>query len=381
MNYEKISSNYEDRYYYVAFNHFQKIGPINMARLEKFFPNVRQAFFAGTEELERAGLNPSLARDFTGWRKTPEADIENIINVLEKEQIKFITWHEPSYPALLKEIHTPPPLLYYKGSLDGQLKNRLAVVGSRRHSAYAAKIITELLPAVIDAGIEIISGLALGIDALAHQAALDSGGITLAVLGSGLDDHNIYPRANRQLAENIISNGGALLSEFPPGTPPYKQNFPQRNRIISGLAQATLIIEAKTKSGALITVNHALEQNREVLAVPGNIFSEFSAGPNELIKAGAKTVTKTEDILEVFKISADIKKDLPKKINAPYQPENAIEALIYDLIKQASARAEHITPDEIIKKSQLDTAIVNSTLSMLEIKGLAKSDGFSYDLN
>lgn len=365
---------------HLGFSYFGKIGPVKLQKLENYFPNLTNAFAATGFYLEQAGLSSKLAGEFIYWRQSfcPE----KVIGELEKEKINFITWHDPAYPRLLLEIPAPPPILYYQGELNGEIKNRLAVVGSRKHSAYAEKATAELLPPLIEAGIEIVSGLALGVDSLAHQTTLNHQGKTLAVLGSGLNPANIYPWSNRRLAENIITSGGALISEFPPDTPPYKQNFPQRNRIISGLCQATLIVEAKDKSGALITANFALEQNREVLAVPGNIFSEFSAGPNKLIKAGAKTITAAEDILEVFKIESPAepaKEKLKKRTH--YQPENIIEAAVYNLIKQAGERAEKITTDEIIKISKLDIATINSTLSILEIKGVAKNDGCGYDLN
>lgn len=377
--------NYENRHYYLAFSHFQKIGPINMKKLEKFFPDMRQAFFANTIELERAGIRPSLADDFIKWRKSSAASMENMINTLTKEGISFITWNDPNYPALLKEISSPPPVLYYKGRLDDETGKRLAVVGSRKFSAYGEKAIAALLPEVIEAKINIISGLALGIDTLAHQKALKLKGKTWAILGSGLDRKNIYPAANRRLAQEIIDSGGALISEFPPGTPPLKQNFPQRNRIIAGLAQATLVIEAKEKSGALITANYALEENREVLTVPGNIFSEFSSGPNRLIKSGARTITSPDDILDVYGISAKSNRDNQTIKSSPGQlsffPKNEAETLVYKVLVEASERAEKISIDEIIRKTKLDTSVINSTLSILEIRGIAKNSESGYDLN
>ncbi|HBA36300.1 TPA: DNA-protecting protein DprA [Candidatus Falkowbacteria bacterium] len=373
---------YENKHYYLAFNCFQKIGPMATKRLENYFSDLKNAFTASSFALEKAGLNPKLAGEFIAWRRNWR--IENVLTELEKENISFITWHDPEYPPLLKEISAPPPVLYYKGCSEefaGKIKNRLAVVGSRQHSAYAEKIIAELLPPLIAAEIEIISGLALGIDALAHHKTLDLKGKTWAILGSGLDAKNIYPSANWRLAENIIANGGLLLSEFPPGTPPYKQNFPQRNRIIAGLAQATLVVEAKAKSGALITAAYALEQNREVLAIPGNIFSEFSAGPNDLIRSGAKTVINVDDILEVFKLTSSASTPSKKlKAHSSYQPENQNEATICNLLKSAEERAEALSADEIIKNTKLDTATINSTLSILEIKGVISSAEFGYKL-
>jgi DNA processing protein len=216
---------------------------------------------------------------------------------------------------------------------------------------------------------------------LAHQETLNNKGITVAVLGTGIDAASVYPYSNRKLATEIIKSGGVLISEFPPKTPALPQNFPQRNRIISGLCQATLVIEAKEKSGSLITASYALDQNREILAIPGNIFSEFSGGTNNLIKAGAKTITKTEDILDVFKIETPktLKNKQPK--TRTVKLENEIETKIYTAIKQAHDRSEKITTDEIIKITKLDTATTNSTLSILELRGIAKNDEIGYDIN
>ena len=377
-----------NRFYHLGFSYFNKIGPVNLDCLEKYFKDLRAAFTGDIYDLEKAGLRSGLALKFVRWRRS--FCLEKVIQELEKEKINFITWHDSEYPKLLKEISAPPPILYYKGSFDSNIKNHLAVVGSRRHSSYAEKVISDLLSPVAGAGIEIISGLALGVDGLAHQVALTARGRTIAILGSGLRINNIYPLSHRPLAERIIASGGAIISEFPPETHPYRQNFPQRNRIIAGLAQATLVIESKEKSGSLITAAYALEQNREVLAVPGNIFSEFSAGPNGLIRAGAKVIMGADDILEVFKISTNsaISNDKPiKKLSTAsqkkhdYRPTDAVEAIVYNLIRQATEKAETITTDEIIKKTKLDTATINSTLSMLELAGIAKNTEYGYDLN
>ncbi|MFA5184780.1 MAG: DNA-processing protein DprA [Patescibacteria group bacterium] len=373
----------ETRRCHLGFNHFQKIGPLKLRTLEKYFLDLRRAWSAGRSELERAGLKPELAKEFTEWRSSFQMTVA--LSELEKENIDYVTWHETAYPRILKEISVPPPLLYYRGRLDGIEHKRLSVVGARQHSAYAEKVITEILPPAIGAGIEIVSGLALGVDTLAHRVAIGASGRTIAILGSGLKADLIYPSANRHLAAEIITTGGALISEFPPQTPPYRQNFPQRNRIIAGLSQATLVIEAQQKSGSLITAAYALEQNREVLAVPGNIFSKFSDGPNRLIGAGAKIILSAEDILDIFGIPANAPipaghiKDSAQ--SAPYRPTNKAEAIIYGLLQAATARAEKITADQIIKTSQLDTALVNSTLSILEIAGIAKNTESGYDLN
>ncbi len=366
----------------LAFNCFTKIGPVRMTALEKYFCSSVEAYCASAVELNRAGLSEKLVSEFTSWRKT--FDLSKMITDLKEEGINFITWNDDNYPAILKEISDPPFLLYYKGSLSifqRNCNNYLSVVGSRNHSAYGEKILSELLPPIINAGLIIVSGLALGIDALAHKITLLNNGLTIAVLGTGLDSKNFYPPANSNLAKDILKNGGLIISEFPLGTPALKQNFPQRNRIISGLARACLVIEAKEPSGALITAAHALDQNREVLAVPGNIFSEFSKGPNTLIKAGAISVLRASNILETYDINESIDELTTKKLSPHITLNTETEKLIYDLIKQAHDCAETISVDEIIKKTKLDTALINSTLSILEIRGVAKCTDIGYDIN
>jgi len=374
--------------YYLAFSYFFKIGPAKLKRLEVFFPNIAAAFHAQAYYLERAGLEPSLAAEFIRWRKT--FDISRTLAELAASGTRFITWHDPLYPALLEQIPYPPPVLFYWGDWQPEREikpRRLAVVGSRQPSAYAAKVIGELLPPIITSGVEIISGLALGVDALAHQATVMNNGRTIAVLGSGLDEDHIYPRENRPLLKNILASGGLVISEFPPGVPALKTNFPRRNRIIAGLAQATLIVEARVKSGALITAGAALEQNREVLAVPGNIFSELSAGPNNLIKEGAKSATCPEDIGEVFGLAFD-KTAAGGFGDQLEQWGGEEEKIVYEIIRQAAERGEKISADEIISQAasrtaeanKLDTATINSILSILEIKEMIASRDGAYEL-
>lgn len=206
-----------------------------------------------------------------------------------------------SYPTLLKEIYDPPQTLYVNGQLRAKEKYPLAVVGTRKVSLYGKKITRSLVEALAQAGFTIISGLALGVDGIAHQTTLDVGGKTIAVLGSGLDI--IYPSFHQQLAQKIIESNGAIISEYELKTRPSKWTFPARNRIVAGMSLGTLVIEAPKKSGALITARFALEQGREVFAVPGSVYNENSAGCNLLIKMGAKPVTKPEDILEAFNLN------------------------------------------------------------------------------
>ncbi|MHB8903856.1 MAG: DNA-processing protein DprA [Patescibacteria group bacterium] len=375
----------EDQKYQLAFNHFQKFGPIKMRLIENYFSDLRTAFYSSSINLEKAGLNTNLVKKFIDWRKS--FNLENCLKELKRDDIKIIAWHDPEYPKLLLEIYAPPPLLYYIGDINilNSAKNFLAVVGSREHGAYANKIISELIPSMVDKRIIIVSGLAYGVDTLAHQKTLLNKGITIAVLGCGLNADIIYPYDNRGLAKEIIRRGGLLISEFPPKTGPLPMNFPQRNRIIAGLCQATLVIESKSKSGSLITAYQALDQNREVLAVPGNIYSEFSQGPNGLIKKGAKVILNSEDILEVYKLNNETTKKKRKyraKNNNSVELflENGAEKTIYNIIKGATEKGEKINSDEIQKNYKLDTATINSTLSILEIKDLIKNDFGNYSL-
>jgi len=211
--------------------------------------------------------------------------------------ISRVDINDPEYPRILKEIYDPPQGIYIRGNIEILNKSGLAVVGTRKATAYGIKATEEIIKN-LPPGLVIVSGLALGIDTVAHRAALKKNIPTIAVLGSSVDDQSIYPRENAKLAYEIIAKGGAIISEYEPPSPPQKQNFPARNRIISGLSKAVIVIEAPEKSGALITAKCALEQNREVYALPGNVFSENSQGTNNLIKQGAHPITSFKEVIE-----------------------------------------------------------------------------------
>src|SRR3989344_5175683 len=220
------------------------------------------------------------------------------------EDIKIIQFADKTFPKLLKEINDPPKQLYARGNINLlNNHNLLAVVGSRKASTYGKQCIDLLLPQVIRQGIVIVSGLAYGIDSLAHKAAVAEKQPTIAVLGTGIDDKSIYPRAHFKLAQEILEYNGLIISEYPTGSAVYKGNFPARNRIIAGISEATLLVQAAEKSGSLITGRLALEYNRDVAAVPGNITDPLSAGTNDLISHGATPISKPEDILLLYKIA------------------------------------------------------------------------------
>ena len=300
---------------------------------------------------------------------TTEAEAKELEEKLQKENIQLITLDSPQYPSLLKEIHNPPYIIYVKGNLlaDERLATApmISIVGSRKFTSYGSQVAYSFAKELAQAGIIIVSGMALGIDSIVHRGALDGGGQTIAVLGNSLDDNHIYPRANFNLSREIMENG-ILISDYPIETQASEFTFPARNRIIAGLSLGTLVIEAGEKSGTLITSELALEFNREVFSVPGSIFSLQSVGTNSLIKKGARMVTSVKDILEELDLSAN-KIVRPAIIKIPKNKEEEI------ILKFLSADPVHI--DNISKMSKLGTSTVASTLAMLEIKGWAKNIG------
>jgi len=287
--------NSNQKKYYNAFNLIEGFGPVSFKKLLTYFNSFEIAWQSQINEFIQVGLSTSLIEHIKKQRPKINPDWE--MERLAKEKIDLITIQDKNYPKLLKEIYSPPALLYVKGTLKLEDKFALGIVGTRKLSAYGRQITPLITADLAQSGLTIVSGLAKGIDTLAHQAALQAKGRTIAVLGSGINKANIYPFVNQQLAEEISQNG-AVISEFSIDTEPLPQHFPQRNRIISGLSLGTLVIEAPEKSGALITAKDALEQNRSVFAIPGPIYSPNSLGPNNLIKMGAKLVSQANDILQ-----------------------------------------------------------------------------------
>ncbi len=288
----------QEKNYILAFNYLFNLTLLNYNSLLSYFGSLEKAFYASGEELIKSGLRPKIAFDFVKRRKF--FNLEKVLRDDLIEGIKYCFLGDGDYPCFLSKIYSPPLVLYYQGNLDVNWNISLSVVGSRLFSAYGAKIISEFIPSLVSEGINIVSGLAIGIDSLAHFEALRSSGRAIAVLGSSLRSRELYPAINSSLARDIILNNGLLLSEFPIGRPLSPQNFPQRNRIIAGLSPATLIVEAALKSGSLITARYALDEGRDVLAVAGNIFDKNSLGANNLIKNGAHLVSSIEDITSLY---------------------------------------------------------------------------------
>jgi DNA processing protein len=354
-----------DLKYWIAISQFAKIGAARFKKLYNYFPDMQSAWTADLLELQKSGLEENLAQEFILIRKDINPDLE--LAKVQKENISIITVKDEQYPKLLKEIFNPPALLYAKGNLDN-LNNQfnLAVVGTRKVSNYGKQITPELVKPLAKNGFTITSGLALGVDALAHQSAVEAHGKTIAVLGSGLDNQNIYPSCNRYLAKSILDNNGTIISEFPIGMLPLKHNFPTRNRIIAGLSLGTLVIEAAETSGALITAYLALEQNREVFAVPGSLFNKNSMGTHKLIQKGAKLVTSYQDILDELNLK-DVKSYVA---NQQVLPTTSEEKLI---VENLSHDPTHV--DQIIKTTQLPASLVSGCLSLMEMKGMIKNLG------
>jgi DNA processing protein len=350
--------------YWVAFNRVLGIGPARFRLLLEYFrDDLALAWRADSQELAQAGLPQKTIEAFLAQRRNIEPGRE--MERLRKAQVSLLTWRDAAYPALLREIDDSPPVLYLRGTLTEADRFALAVVGTRNSDSYGQQVTERLVTELARGQVTIVSGLALGIDSLAHCAALDAGGRTIAVLACGLDI--VYPAQNVRLARRIVESGqGVLLSEHPLGMRPESGSFPSRNRIISGVSQGVLVVEAGEKSGALITANCAIKQGREVFAVPGNIFASRSAGTNRLIRDGAHMVLEVNDILESLNLFM-----IPLRMEVQQAlPENAEERNLLALLGH-----EPINIDELIINSQLPAPTVTATLTMLELKGLVKVVG------
>lgn len=330
--------------------------------MRDYFGNLEQAWKATEGDFRQAGLDSKTTEAFLSFKTkiNPDSEMER----LDRYQVMALNYEDPRYPQRLREIYDYPPILYLRGNSLTQDEPCLAVVGTRRPTIYGRQVAEEMVRDLAQCKVTIVSGLARGIDSIAHRSTLDVQGKTVAVLASGLD--SIYPAENTKLARAIMEQG-TLISEYPLGIRPKPEHFPMRNRIMSGLSLGVLVVEAGQKSGALITAMQALEQNREVFAIPGSILSATSRGTNELIQQGAKLVCNFNDILEELNLAAASSQQLSiKEFTASNESENTI-------LKQLSAEPMHV--DEICRRSGLSMAEVGSTLSMLELKGAARQIG------
>ncbi len=357
------SSVSQEKPYIYAFSLFPFIGPAKFRRIKNYFSSFKKAWLANEKQLLKAGLNEKIVRSI----------VQNRIKIdplkewasFQMSDFQLISEDCSAYPQQLKEIKSSPFLLFSWGDVSLLKKKQLAVVGTRRFSPYGQLITEKLVAEISQSGLVITSGLAQGIDSFAHQTALASNCPTLAVLGNGFNE-TLNRGISKQLADQIIAQGGLIISEYPPNFKATRFTFPARNRIISGLSLGTLVIEAGESSGALITARYALEQNREVFSIPGNILSAQSVGTHQLLKEGAQLVTSANDVLEAFNFSS-VQTSL---IDEKHSFENKTEAKIY---QQLSLEPLHI--DKIAKKCQLNSALVSAKLSLLELQGLARNIG------
>lgn len=349
------------RQYWVAFSLVKGIGAVRFQALLDYFGDPQIAWAAPSEALREAGLSEKVVDNLVQLRSS--IDLNEIMHDLDSKGISILLSSDAEYPKRLMEIDQPPPVLYMRGELIPEDEWAVAVVGTRRVTAYGRQIAEDVAGSLASQGITVISGLARGVDSISHQAALNAGGRTIAVLGCGLD--RIYPPENRQLAENIIAKG-ALLSDYPPGTPPEASNFPPRNRLISGLSLAVVIIEAGNTSGALITASFAADQGRDVFAVPGNINAPGSKGTNRLILDGAQPLLNPEQLLESLELTM-VAEYRTARVALPDDP---IEAQLFETLSR-----EPLHIDEIQTRTEIPIEKVTSTLALMELKGMIRQIG------
>lgn len=340
--------------YYLALNRMNKVGPRTVIKLQKRWPDLKEMFQLSAKELENAGLPPMLAQIITNFDMNQVEADKNWLS--EDKNHHLLTWESKEYPELLKEIADPPLVLYAKGNLSALGQPNLAIVGSRNPSITGSENAKHFSKALTTYQITIVSGLALGIDAQAHIGCLEGGGQTIAVLGTGIDC--IYPRRHIKLAEQITQNG-LLITEFPLKSPPIAGHFPRRNRIISGLSLCTLVIEAAIKSGSLITAKMALEQNRDVLAIPGSIHNPLARGCHYLLQQGAKLVTSVNDVLDELRIEYSQITTEKAVFSLAREKENLVKFIGFEMT----------SVDQIIIRSGYSVEQVTGTLAELELAG------------
>ncbi len=343
--------------YFIALNHINNIGPRTVLKLLSRWPNLEDMFRLTAQQMIQAGLPAKIAEAIAAFDL---GRVEDDLRWQEQSNNHLLTWCDPEYPALLKEIYDPPIVLYAIGDLTGLKQPLMAMVGTRSPSPTGSETARQFAFDLAKQGITIVSGLALGIDAQAHRGCLDAGGRTIAVMGTGIDC--IYPRRHVQLAEQICQNG-LLVSEFPRQSPPNAGHFPRRNRIISGLSSSILVVEAAIKSGSLITARLACEQNRDVLAIPGSIHNPHARGCHYLLQQGAKLVTCSQDVLEDMRIGY-----------APLETEkihNSLADQNKNLVKCIGY--ETTTVDQLVLRSGLTIEQVVCELVELELQGVVSA--------
>ncbi len=351
----------EERLYLIGLNMIPEITPRRMGILLARFPTPQAIWEASASELAAVPGFSEVANGIAAKRDTSAIDQE--LKLASNLGARIVTILDPDYPSVLREIDNPPVVLYMKG--DGEIDpcRSIAIVGTRRASGYGKTVARSIASKLVALGIAVVSGLALGIDTAAHRGALDGNGSTVAVLGSGLG--SVYPAENQRLAEEIVDSGGIVLSEYPVRMSPTKWTFPQRNRIISGISRGVVVVEAPEKSGALITARLAVEQGREVFAVPGPVTSFTSRGANHLLQDGAKLIMGVEDILSEFPDLAGLIQPNSEREDERLSSLTLVQQRVYDLI---GLEPTHI--DDIIAQGNISPTEAAHILLTLQLRNL-----------
>ncbi len=351
----------DPRAYWLGFNLVKGIGSVRLQGLLNYFGSLEIAWQSPPEAFQAAGLSSKVIENLV--RVRGKVDLEAELEKILSKNIQILTWESKEYPRRLKEIDQPPPVLYVRGDLTLEDEWAVAIVGTRRVTAYGRQMAEELAGYLAGNGITVVSGLARGVDGLAHKAALAAGGRSIAVLGSGVD--HIYPPEHRNLADEICANG-AVISDYAPGTPPEGVNFPPRNRIISGLSLAVIVVEAGKKSGALITAKFAADQGRDVFAIPGNVHAPQSIGTNQLIQDGARPLLQPKDVLEALNLQQIQEYRAARHVI----PSDEVEAKLIEIL-----RTEPVHVDELSRAAGYSVQKVSAALTMLELKGVVRQVG------
>jgi DNA processing protein len=348
--------------YLTAVSSFGPFGPARVNLLLSYFKTAEKIWKAPVSTLCKIGIKPDIVAKFENYRHG--FDIRKYFERLESLSIKVLTIFDKNYPENLKDLTDSPPVLYVRGELGKSDGRAVAIVGTRLMTSYGKEVAEKFAGSLANFGITIVSGLALGVDAAAQRSALSAGGRTIAVLASGLDI--ITPLANKSLAMEIIKGHGAIVSEYPLGHIPLKPNFAFRNRLISGLSKAVIVVEGRMKSGTFHTVNAALTQGRPVFAVPGPITSPASEGTNYLIQNGAKLITSVKDVLEELDMQFKVDREKIEEV-VPGSPKEA------KILKILETEPLHL--DELVRITRLPTEEISATLTIMEMKGMVRSLG------
>lgn len=357
----------EQRLYWFALSLLTGISPKRLHDLIAALGGAEAVWTADAEALRAVGCDARTSENLMNARS--QLDIDGQMQQVRRMGAHVVTLADDNYPPLLRQIDDPPPALYVRGDIRPEDTRALTIIGTRKATSYGRDVTNALVRGLTAAGVTIISGLAFGIDAYAHRAAVAHNGRTLAIMGCGID--RVYPQDHADLARQIARQG-AVVTEFPPGSKAQQHHFPQRNRVMSGMALGVLVVEAPEKSGTFITVNAALEHGREVFAVPGSIFSSASAGTHRLIQEGAKMVTRVEDILEEIDDAHQQAQGraLVQAIRQNDTPVDETEAALLSLLQ-----TDALNIDDLVRQTRLSAAQVTSTLTMLELQGYVEADG------